>query len=499
MFDLLRELSSFCNVIFEGQYLPGRKWGIQMAYGLTVGGSTLLARVGETLYRVSGGSRDAIDSYAAYEKYLSRGLNAERFDRGRLEDNLLAYAARFVAADDGDDVVIAVDYTDFSKPYTDTRNEDGMEGICQCWDGSEGEQGPGYPVVQIEASIPTKRGPIGCPLIYHPFSYVEAGWRSNPATFKAQIERAAAIVGKKAWWTFDRGFDSSAGFACYDEIGISWIVRLQVTTKKPRHLTLANGDRDGADVLARRLSCTYELTHYSLSGKKMRLRLGIAHVIGIRDSQTGGSPWVGCAYTLVVVKGMGKEPLTLLVSGHQDLNRESAVAAFERYRRRWFAETATRAMKDSRGWGLRLEDVRALKLEGVRRIASLSNAVYLFFAALQVHHPDAVEALCRRVTAPGELPPDLRYRLLRAIGAELSRLPKQDLWFWFKTARAPKVTGSIDAAAEAAIRARAADVSRELRRAPPGDAARLLSLLTAQRDAVEGALKLLLQATMPYA
>lgn len=106
--------------------------------------------------------------------------------------------------------------------------------------------------------------------------------------------------------------------------------------------------------------------------------------------------------------------------------KAAILEATRAYGRRWKCEEATRAMKDSRGWGVDLEDVRALTLRGVRRLALLAVLLYTFLAGLRDEGSALVARALRLVLCFGKVPPDPIYRLFRAFGMLLQRHIRQE-------------------------------------------------------------------------
>ena len=134
--------------------------------------------------------------------------------------------------------------------------------------------------------------------------------------------------------------------------------------------------------------------------------------------------------TLVVVRGKNwPKPLVLLAS-RRLTGRKEVVGAFNNYCKRWKAEEATRAKKESRGWGVRLEDVRALTRRGIRRVVLLASIFYGFMAELRDRVAAVAEDLAQVVNSFGKLPPDPRYRIFRGLGVMLGRIARWRVRRW---------------------------------------------------------------------
>lgn len=410
MDDLLEILGTYCAQISEGQYRPQAKWIRDMVFGIYVARSLMLSEIGRAL--------DEDSRLIHTEKRLSRGLNSDWLGDKELLWNYLKHCAESTRKDDGEGVVVAVDYTDLSKPFARPDRKRGMEGACICYDGSRGTTGMGYPVVQLEAYLldGTQR-----PLIFRPYSHAGESFASQTKEFVESIEQASPFVGRRAWWAMDRGFDGGRMFDALDELELRWVCRLKLG-KNGRHLVDADGVQEHVKAMALRTVDRYK---HTLSSKKRQpsreLYIGARKVYLPADMGYDEPP----ARTLIVVWGFGKDPLALLVSEHLE-GKDAIVEAVLAYRRRWKAEEGTRGMKESRGWGVRVEDLRALKFRGVERLLLLAVLVYGFLAELE-RRKGGGSLLCYILGAVktfGESP-DRRYVLIRGMGRSLRRVERQ--------------------------------------------------------------------------
>lgn len=414
---ILRALGEVCSEIGQDQYAPNQRWIGDMLRGMAVSRSPMLSEIGRSLEETGrdGDPRRLIHT----EKRLSNGLNSDRLDDAALLARHLDRVAGWTRKNDGAGTVIAVDYTDLSKPYANEKT--GMEGVSRCWNGSDHETGIGYPVVQIEADM----GDLQVPVLLHPFSYDEIAKSSQTNVFLEQMAKVAPYIGPRAWWTSDRGFDNTRYFAGMDALKLRWICRLQYAIKNQRDLFVADGRQLSVEDAALEVIPRFKME--IKAGKKRAKGCGkptITLEVGSRkvymsDMKKTASA-TGPARTLIVVWGFGKQPLAFLVSEHLE-GKAAVLEAARAYGRRWKCEEATRAMKDSRGWGVRLEDVRALTLRGIRRLALLTIILYAFLATVRDIGGESVARLLSLVSTFGKMPPDPLYRLFRALGELLRR------------------------------------------------------------------------------
>lgn len=389
-----------------------------MLKGMIVARSPMLSEIGRALEEEDedGNRRRLIHT----EKRLSRGLNSDRLDDEELRTRHLEQVARWTQKGAGEGVVVAVDYIDIAKPWASTKH--GMEGVGRCWNGSDHEVGVGYPVVQIEADM----GDAQVPVILHPYGQDDLAKSSQTKIFLDQIEIAAPCVGARAWWTLDRGFDNTVYFNGLDALNLRWICRLQHKVHNQRSLFTADGRLLSVEALASETPRTF--TMQVKIGKKRTKKKGQnfmlvevgALLVRMSDMKGSSAAPVGPVRTLVVVWGYGKEPLALLVSELVE-GKEAVLEAARAYGRRWKCEEETRAMKDSRRWGVDLEDVRALYLRGIQRLALLIAILYTFLAAVRGMDAGALKRLLDLVPCFGDVPPDPIYRIFRALGEWLKR------------------------------------------------------------------------------
>ncbi|MDP2307446.1 MAG: hypothetical protein Q8P18_15575 [Pseudomonadota bacterium] len=496
METVLETLASISDKLSNDQHKAQIKWRRDMLFGLVAARSSVLYRVAEVLQDHERRRDDPDEKRPAAQihKRLSRNLNSDRYDDEAARTAHLDWASQYTMLDDGEGVIVGVDYTDVSKPYARPGREGGMQYVARCWDGSKGQQGPGYAVVQLEATVPLPGGGrVSLPLRYHLYSSTEPGHLSQNNVFCEQMAEVTPFIGLRAWWVFDRGFDSSEYIDWLDGAHRRWIIRMKISEDgHPRHVGLSTGEREGCGTLARATKCSHRYSHFNADGEETPLRIGGVHVTEARATRTKSShpKWVPCTRTLVTVRGLGKEPMVLLVGETVSLTKADLMEVVEAYFRRWDCETASRAMGCSRGWGPRIEDVRALKIRGMRRLVDLIAAAYAWLAELRLRYPDLTSQLVRSVAVHGEVPYDPRYRLFRALSRELQGLDGNDRRrFVRRVGRLRRVAPAEDfrdARGATATRVQAAQrIFRRLGKASPAEQR---ALLARARELLGGAL-----------
>lgn len=427
MGSLFNALQRFLAPFEVGQHRPNRKFLRDALAGILMSHSLILSAIGRVLEETDadGKPRRLIHTV----KRLSRNLNSDRLDDDALHQVWWETVESHTMANDGEGVVIGVDYTDIAKPFACLDPDGGMQYACQCRDGSTGTIGTGYPVAQIDACLPDGNH---CPVLYRVYSADEPGHLSEPDEFISAVKEAAPHVGSLAWWTLDRGFDSGGIFRGLDEANVRWITRLKVGGRKSRHLIMADGTAEKAKEVALQVIDRWTTEIKRGKGRKRRmhkLTFG-SRKVWLKDSTYQGKKPrpVGDARTLVVVWGFGKNPLVLLANQYMP-GRKVALEILRAYRGRWGAEESTRFLKDSRRWGVRVEDLRALKFRGVQRLVMLALIAYLFVLHVQ-KGKELIEAIASAARCHDYVAKDTRYRILRGTGKLLSRIKLPDLWGW---------------------------------------------------------------------
>ena len=413
----LRQLGAFCAEISQDQHAPQRKWLRDMMFGVIASRSLMLTEIARALDE---------DTDLAYTlKRLSRNLNSSRLDTEALRARHMDSVARWTRHNNGEGVVIAVDYTDIAKPYACLDHDRGMELVSRVRDGSKGEIVTGYGVAQFEAHL---RDGNQMPLLYDVFSFAGGGFRSQTHAFVDAMNRARPYVGDRAWWVLDRGFDGGRMFEALDAAETRWVCRLKIGGPRTRNLGDAEGVEERCRAMALRTVDRFKTVVKSGKGNlhaPLDLRIGARKVYLPNQSTRGGMNW----RTLIVVWGFGKDPMVLLASEHLT-GRDDILEAVDAYHRRWKCEEATRSMKDSRNWGVRLEDLRALRFEGVQRLVLIACLVYTFIAEMRHWGGMMLDAVVRAVRTVCTVGSDPRYRIMRGLGEQLKGTARRIVLRW---------------------------------------------------------------------
>lgn len=432
-----RRMQEYVRAITAGQHLPQQKFVGTILPAMLASHSLVLGRIGETLMR-EGGAR----SYNTAEVYLSRNLRSKRLNDLGLLEAYLGLAKDILQRKEGAGVNVAVDGTDYAKPFARPNRPKGMEGCWYTHDGSASKKDPkatgmGFPGIMIEASTPEGNQ---IPLLHRLFSRRvrdpltgKSGLSDNQ--FLADgLKLVASTVGSRAMWSFDSGFFGAHNRRAFDELNLRWIVRIPLDAQGGKLLLQTeDGFVMGARDLAYTIQRPYVIeTTEGAEKKPLTIRMGL---IKVRDRLESGSArrdqWSTRERTLVVAQFNDHPVLSAMLCGEWLGDSAQIVSLLHlEYKRRWRIEESFRLSKDTRGWGGSVERFQVLKLRAIQRVVLLWMMACGFVAWMRDMDTPGMLCLALRVHAPGSVPKDPRYRIYRAIGSVFAKwLPTH----WRKT------------------------------------------------------------------
>jgi hypothetical protein len=274
---------------------------------------------------------------------------------GKVTERLLRMAARRI----GEATLLILDISDLSKKYAKR-----MEYMATVRDGSEKCEGRGYWTLEVIGTEVSN--PRVIPLYGRLYSQRAPDHQSE----NAEIQRAMRVVSeateKRGVWVLDRGGDRGQVFHYLLDRDLQFIVRL----KGDRHLE-SEGVRESAVGLAAgcpTLFLEYIVKEEAKQERPLRLE------VGYRKVRLPGRPEL---LTLVVVRGLGSEPLLVLTSLPVKRSRKSVWHVVAAYLSRWRVEETIRFLKQS----YQLEDIRLLTYVRLQNMMALLMAVAYFTSA----------------------------------------------------------------------------------------------------------------------
>lgn len=340
------QMAAFSGKVSAGLPKVARRLVREVIFGIQSRGSVRLSEIGR-----------ALDEPTALKKVIERlGRGLERSGlRQRVRENQLALGAARVA----DRTLLVTDLTDLSKPHAKE-----MEHLAWVRDGSTGEIVPGYECCQVVA---VRRGSAEVVPLYQELYSTEApGFVSENREVLKAVERVSKATEGRGVWVIDRGGDRRKILEPLLEEGRAFLVRM----RGDRHLVWRRGGRS-VEWIAERIGRPYRQTVVKEEGAKERvyeLRFG---------ATTVRVPGYEQKLSLVVVEGLGRRPLMLLTTLRTGRSKKRCWRVVESYLSRWRVEETIRFIKQS----YELEDIRLLRYERLRSMATLVMAVAYFACA----------------------------------------------------------------------------------------------------------------------
>lgn len=279
-------------------------------------------------------------------------------------------AARHVRAQ----TLIIVDPTDIRKTYARR-----MPHLATVRDGSSGAMVPGYWSCLALACEPQGRRVI--PLHQRLWSATAPDFVSENHQLLEVIDTIAQATEGRGIYVMDRGGDRCRLYNPLLKRGLRFIIRL----RGDRHLMVGGKRRSVLD-LAR--GCRRRYAERIV--KEERGREQSYHLeYGFRPVKLPGRSG---RLNLVVVWGLGHEPLLLLTNVEVTPSRKRVWFIVQSYLTRWLVEETIRFIKQS----YRLEDLRVLNYERLRNLVALVLAA-VYFSAVWLGESLKLAVLASRV------------------------------------------------------------------------------------------------------
>lgn len=324
---------------------PTRRFIEQMIYGMLVTQDVNLSKISRSL------GEDI--SYKKTVNRLSVNLNYEG-----MAQELVQEISRVGASRVREGTLLIIDPTDLSKQHAKK-----MEYLATVRDGSTGELGPGYWMLNVLAGKAGGRKFV--PLYQSLYSADAPQYVSENAEIFAAVDTIRLSSGNLGTWVGDRGLDRGRIFDGLLERKARFVIRL----KANRTLKFRGHPRQVLD-LARGCPLWYRerIVKEGKEGEKSYLLQ-----FGFRAVKLPGRP---DELSLVVVTGFGEEPLMLLTNLQVRKSRRSLWTIVQSYLTRWLVEEAIRFTKQS----FNLEDVRVLTYQRLCNMIALVLAASYFLA-----------------------------------------------------------------------------------------------------------------------
>lgn len=329
---------------------PARRFVGEALYGIAARGSVRLSEIARSL--------DEPIALIKTETRLSRNL--ARPELAAVGDAVLAEGARRI----GERTLLILDLSDIAKPYAEK-----MEHLARVRDGSEGAIADGYWLAHV-VGVENEDNAI-VPLYASLWSQKAPAFVSENEEVLTAIRSVAAACHGRGVWVIDRGGDRGEIYAPLIGEGHDFIVR----NKGDRHLLVGHSPAGTAKAATEDLAAScpmYFATHIvrEVRGSEVSHRLDYGFRPVRLPNHAHKKLW------LVVVRGLGENPLMLLTNIGMKRNRKTLWWAVCAYLTRWRIEETIRFIKQSYD----LEDIRVLTYQRLRNMVVLVNAVAFFTA-----------------------------------------------------------------------------------------------------------------------
>lgn len=256
------------------------------------------------------------------------------------------------------DTLLVIDISDVTKKYAKK-----MEYLAEVRDASEETVGKGYWTVQVVgAELETVKI---VPLYGRLYSQDAPDFDSENTEILKAVDAVRRRVEQRGIWVMDRGGDRRKLFVPFLDRKMDFIVRLE-------------GGRDlvyrGGKVLAKDLGASCPMLYRERVVKEERSGEKVYTIeVGFRRVRLPGRAE---QLALVVVTGLGSEPLMLLTTLKVVKSRKSLLFVALSYLRRWQIEETIRFAKQAFG----LEDIRVRKYERLQNMMAVVLAAVHFVA-----------------------------------------------------------------------------------------------------------------------
>jgi hypothetical protein len=350
--NLKRGIFKFCEKISDGRGRTALKFVTDMVYGLLASKSCHLTKIARKL-----------NEGIALDKTVERlSRNLMNFKDGDLlwENYLQTIQVHF-----DDKTVLLFDDSDIAKESAKK-----LEGLCDIYDGSEGETSIGYWFAGVNALTAGNRQPI--PVSSRVYSSAEEGYAGkNEETLKS-LKFISEHFPKSNIRAFDRAYDGGFIFDYLIPKEENFIVRM-----KDRYV-LHKGKPVLVKKLAKKYNGYFSLKFESKSGRKTTCKISMTPV-SLPD-------YPDVALNLVVCRGFGKEPLILLTNVQSDDPR-LCVTISKVYLMRWRIEEYYKFKKQGFGF----EKFLVRKLVSIRNLDMLLSIAIGYIGTLSEKLDESVE------------------------------------------------------------------------------------------------------------
>ncbi len=390
-FKIRKRIARFSGNVSSGLCLRAQHFVGDMIYGIGASQSVLLSKIGRSL--------EEDIALIKTEERLSRNLQRPELE-AVVQENVLKMAAGHI----GQDSLLILDLSDITKKYARK-----MEYLGTVHDGSAHDLGQGYWTLHIVGAELDSDKLV--PLYQRLWSCEAPNFVSENDEILRGVDAVMAHVGHRGVFVCDRGGDRINLFGPLLERKARFLVRLVGN----RHL-VCDGQTLPAEAVARNCPCPFAKAVAKLDGDRevhYTLRFGFRKVYLPERAEP---------LYLLVVHGLGAEPLMLLTTEPLRKAYRCLWHWIRAYLRRWSIEETIRYVKTC----YEVENVRVLNYQGLQNLMVLVLAV-VFFAACILDHDQRLRIMAHYVVRAAKRlfgVPDFKYYALSdGLSALFSRHP----------------------------------------------------------------------------
>jgi len=275
----------------------------------------------------------------------------------RVTENLIEQAAPHIEKD----TLLIIDPSDLSKKYAKK-----MEYLAKVRDGSEKKLSKGYWTVRVVGAELDRVKII--PLYEHLYSQNAPEFESENTEILKAVDCVRRRVGDRGIWVMDRGGDRRKLFHPFLQRGMRFMIRLQ----GDRHLIYRGKKVFGID-LATSCRMPYRERIIREEGSTEKV---YSIEVGFRTVRLPGREE---RLAMVVVKGLGREPLMILANVEVVKSRKSLMFVVLSYFRRWQIEETTPLAWFAKQ-AYQVEDIRLRRYDGLQNMIAIVSAAVYFVA-----------------------------------------------------------------------------------------------------------------------
>ena len=278
-----------------------------------------------------------------------------------------------------DSMVIAIDPGDMMKPYAQA-----MENLCGIYDGSEHTDAKGYHLCQVTAANLAHDRIV--PLYCEAYSNKAKDYPGSTEKLIDIISKVKEFTAEKGTWAIDRQGDDIDLIKHFQKEELKFVTRLKMN----RYLHFDNNINK--QVKAERIHQHVKLKnkahiYITKDGKEEFLHLDFGAVsVSLPDDP---SNW----YTLVIIKGFGKNPMLLLTNKQVNIHKSKELwRIVEIYLTRWKCDECYRYIKQS----YNLEDFRVMSYNSIRNIVAFVHAI-AYFTSIYIGFSLKLEVMVQKI------------------------------------------------------------------------------------------------------